>query len=426
VDQENIEQAESISVAVRICLIGATHLCHNPRLLREADSLSEAGHDVRVVTPSFTLALDQRDEQHLALRKWRHQKIDYVSEGLGGNARSIFMRGRRRMAFELHERFGGHRLAEYGYTTALPELRRQAMREPADWFIAHAHAALPAAAAAAHRWNARLGFDCEDLLAERETDPANIVRLIEKTYLSDCDYVSTPSQGIADRLQGDYGIEPPVVLYNVFPLHLAEGMSPPAERSPSPVLRLQWFGQTIGPGRGIEEAIEACGLLDESVELHLRGNPSAGFEAVLEALAAQHKVKLRLHPQIGHDDLIRSLSLFDVGLALERQENVGAALTVSNKIGSYLLAGLAIAASDTPGQREVLNQVPNAGFLYEAGKPELLAKGLQRWLDNRDAMSAAQQCAWDAARERFCWDIEKEKFLKLLGPSTLARLRQTA
>jgi glycosyltransferase involved in cell wall biosynthesis len=395
-------------------------------LLREADTLSEAGHDVRVITPSFTVALDEKDERHLAQRKWRHQKIDYLPLGVSGNARSIFMRGRRRMAFELHERFGVQRFAEYGYTTALPELRRQALREPADWFIAHAHAALPAAAAAAHHWNARLGFDCEDLLSERETDPANIVRLIEKTYLSECDYVSTPSQGIAERLQGDYGIEPPVVLYNVFPLHLAEGMLPPAERSPSPVVRLHWFSQTIGPGRGIEEAIEACGMLGESVELHLRGNPSTGFEAALEALTSQHKVKLRLHPQIGHDDLIRSLSQFDVGLALEREENVGAALTVSNKIGSYLLAGLAIAATDTPGQREILEKIPSASFLYPSGKPKLLADGLRRWLDERNALRRAQQAAWDAARERFCWDIEREKFLNLLEPSTLGQLSQTA
>ena len=411
---------------MRICLIGATHFCHNPRLLREADTLSEAGHDVCVVTPSFSLGLDQKDERHLARRKWRHQKIDYLSVGLGGNTRSIFMRGRRRIAFELHERFGVQRLAEYGYTAALPALRRQALREPADWFIAHAHAALPAAAAAAHRWNARLGFDCEDLLSDRGTDPVNIVRLIEGTYLSDCDYVSTPSQGIAKRLQGDHGVEPPVVLYNVFPLHLAEGMLPPAERSPSSVVRLHWFSQTIGPDRGIEEAIESCGMLDnEAIELHLRGSASASFVATLEALASRHRVRLKLHPQIQHDDLIRSMAQFDVGLALEREGNVGAALTVSNKIGSYLLAGLAIAATDTPGQREMLSQISSAGFLYPSGRPKLLAEGLRRWLDDRNALRGAQQAAWDAARRRFCWDVEKENLLRLLESSRSTTLAQT-
>src|SRR5260221_6207199 len=136
-------------------------------------------------------------------------------------------------------------------------------------------------------------------------------------------------------------------------------MLPPVERSASRILRLHWFSQTIGAGRGIEDAIEAAGMLDDkSVELHLRGNASTSFVTTLEALAVEHRVKLRLHPQIPHDDLIRSLAEFDVGLALEREENIGAALTVSNKIGSYLLAGLAVAASDTPGQRDMLDRIP--------------------------------------------------------------------
>lgn len=399
---------------MRICLIGVTHVSHNPRLLREADSLSAAGHDVRVVSPSFTPELDRRDERQLERRQWRHEKVDYLPLGLIGRARSVVIRGRRRGASELYQRFGGRRLAEYSYAAALPELRRQASVEPADWFIAHTQAALPIAAAAVRRWNARLGFDCEDLLSEYGTDPGDIARQIEATYLRDCDYVSAPSQNIADRLQRDYDIESPVVLYNFFPLHLATGMLSPVQRSSSPVIRLHWFSQTIGPGRGIEEAIEACGMLDESFELHLRGNPSAGFDTALEALASQHQVKLKLYPQIEHDELIRSMDQFDVGLALERSENVGAALTVSNKIGSYLLAGLAIAATDTPGQREILEQIPAAGFLYRSGTPALLAEGLQRWVNDRNALRESQQAAWDAARSQFCWDIEERKLLGLL------------
>lgn len=400
---------------MRICIIGATHLSHNPRLLREADSLAEAGHDVRVVTPSFTVALDQRDQRHVARRNWRSQKIDYLPLGWGGKTRSIFIRGRRRLAFELHERFGGQQLAEYGYTTALPEQRRQASVEPADWFIAHAHAALPVAAAAARRWHGLLGFDCEDLLSEHGTDPAQIIRRIEKKYLPRCNYVSTPSKGIAHWLEDRYPIKPPLILYNLFPLRLADSMLPPAHRTSGAMLRLYWFSQTIGPGRGIEEAIEACGLLSDRVELHLRGNLSDGYRSVLGLLAGRLKVKLEFHPSIDHDDLIRGMWEFDVGLALERTENVGAALTVSNKIGSYLLAGLAIAATDTPGQREIVDQVPAAGFLYPAGQPEVLAEKLRHWADDRSLLRAAQQSAWDAARARFCWDIEKEKFLSLLN-----------
>ncbi len=401
---------------MRICLIGVTHFCHNPRLLREADSWAEAGHDVRVVTPSFSVALAQQDQRQLARRQWHHQTIDYLPVGWIGKTRSTFIRGRRRLADELQQRsLGGRRLAEYSYTAALPELIRIASQEHADWFIAHAQAALPIAVAAAKRWKARVGFDCEDLLSEHGTDPPEIVRQIEKTYLPNCNYVSAPSQGIADWLQRAYGIKPPLVLYNLFPLSLSEGMVPPADRPATPVVRLHWFSQTIGLGRGIEEAIEACGMLKRNVELHLRGNPTNGYEPILRAMAERLDVDLKLHPQADHDHLIKTMDRFDVGLALEREENRGAALTVSNKLGSYLLAGLAIAATDTPGQRELLQQIPTAGFLYPSGKPKLLADGLGRWIDNRKELKASQQAAWDSARKRFCWDIEAAKLVPALS-----------
>jgi len=399
---------------MRICLIGAMHPCHNPRLLREADSLAEAGHEVRVVSPSYSLDLAQKDQRLMAKRKWNHQKVDYLPESWKGKVRSVFIRGRRRLAFNMYRKFSVRKLAEYAYTKALPEEIRLACLEQADWYIAHAQAALPVAAAAAKHWSARLGFDCEDLLSEAGTDPADIVRSIERAYLPHCNYISVPSKEIARWLEGNYCIEAPLVLYNVFPLSLANGMPAPDMRPASRTLKLHWFGQTLGPGRGIEEALEAAGLLGPNVELHLRGNPSKGYREILEELALRHQATLVLHDQVDHDVLIRSMQEFDVGLALERPEHRNYSLTATNKIFSYLLAGLAVAATDTPGQREVLQESPAAGFLYPGGTPSALADGLRKWLSNRSDLLKSQQAAWAAARGKYCWDIEKVKFLRVI------------
>jgi glycosyltransferase involved in cell wall biosynthesis len=88
---------------------------------------------------------------------------------------------------------------------------------------------------------------------------------------------------------------------------------------------------------------------------------------------------------------------------------------VTNKVFSYLLAGLAIAATDTPGQREILDQAPTAGFLYPAGNPTVLAEKLGNWIDSPSLLLEAKQAAWDVARSKFCWDVEETKFLHLLS-----------
>lgn len=109
---------------------------------------------------------------------------------------------------------------------------------------------------------------------------------------------------------------------------------------------------------------------------------------------------------------------YDVGLALERPENDNYSRTVTNKFFSYMLAGLAVLATDTPGQREVFNNVPAAAALYSAGDAGALAAQLQQWLDQPERLRAAQEAAWRATRDQYCWDIESRKLTaRLEAPS---------
>lgn len=398
---------------MRICLVGATHPCHNPRLVREADTLVEAGHDVRVVAPSFMPELAQKDIRLMSRRRWRLGTVDYVPHSLKGAGRSFFTRSGRRAFTELFKLTGSPRFAERAYAPAWRRMTALAIDEKADLFIAHAHAALSIAAAAATRWRSALAFDCEDLLSEGIGDPHDIVILLEKQYLLRCEYVSVPSEAIGQKLVDSYQIPAPVVLYNVFPKSMINVAMNGKEKMPSR-LKVHWFGQTIGSGRGLEEAVEALSLLLDKTELHLRGQWAPGYEQELRSLANRLKVTLIVHPCVDHDEIINSLTEFDVGLALERIDNGAYARTVSNKLGSYMLAGLALAVTDTPGQREILGEAPEAGFLYSAGDAKSLAKGLTKWIENREALQAAQTASSRAAQDRFCWDIEKEKFLSAI------------
>jgi glycosyltransferase involved in cell wall biosynthesis len=356
------------------------------------------------------------DRRLMQSRKWRLQAVDLRRHG--PQRGTWFVEGIRSKVYKQFFEAGLRtvNVAARCYVRGLGRLTALAAAESADWYIAHTQAALPAASAAAQRWNARLGFDCEDLLAESGTDPSDIVRLIEKRYLPQCDYVSAPSNCIASRLKQDYGIRSTLVLYNVFPLHLADGLVPPEQRPSRSVLRVHWFGQTIGPGRGIEEAVDAIGMIGKNVELHLRGRVSEEYRAAIEAQARRKNVisNIVFHPVVHHNDLVGTMDQFDIGLALERLNHRNYSHTVTNKIFVYLLAGLCVAATDTPGQQEVLEQIPSVGFLCPAGNPQALADGLRRWMRNPDDLRSAQQAAWDTARKRFCWDIEKEKLLQVI------------
>jgi glycosyltransferase involved in cell wall biosynthesis len=349
-------------------------------------------------------------------------RADWLHSEIGRREwfRSVMVRGRRRIAEEIFPYIRTTTFAAFSCCTSLAELRSLALLESADWFIAHTQPALPAAAAAAKRWNAKLGFDCEDLLAETGEKSCDAIRIIEREYLSACDYISATSQCMAEHVAETYKLAKPMVLYNVFPLSLAEGMLAPSLRTACPRLRLHWISQTIGPDRGLHDVFSACSGLDNQIEIHLRGRASEVDKKTLLGEAERYGVasSLHFHPRIDHDELIRTMGEYDVGLALERPEHRNYSLTITNKVFSYMLAGLAILATDTPGQREIVSQVPEVGVLYRAGDTTGLQKILKMWIEDRETMRHAQQAGWAAARSRFCWDIEQEKLLGELTKSS--------
>jgi glycosyltransferase involved in cell wall biosynthesis len=105
-------------------------------------------------------------------------------------------------------------------------------------------------------------------------------------------------------------------------------------------------------------------------------------------------------------DLVPRAAEHDIGLALEQPVNRNRDLCATNKIFTYLLAGLAVAATDTTGQRWVMNAAPGAGFVYRPGDAAGLAAGLRQLLETPGALTAARAAAREAADRRFHFEAE--------------------
>src|SRR6185295_16803786 len=116
---------------MKVCLVGATHPCHNPRLTREADTLVEAGYDVRVVAPSIMSELREKDIRHLRERSWRLQSVDYCPTGLRGKYRALKVRGARRLFQELFNLSSRESFAERAYIPALKQCSETVAQESA-------------------------------------------------------------------------------------------------------------------------------------------------------------------------------------------------------------------------------------------------------------------------------------------------------
>lgn len=411
----------------RICIITPGHVSTNPRVVKEADALAEAGYSVSVIAANFTPWARTADLS-FGTRSWRRAQT--LTFGPLSPLPSRIFQGIRQRAAKAVVAVG-----VCNASTALaaahpigPDLIRAALDVPADLYIAHYTAALPAAAIAARRHEARYAFDAEDfhlgdLPDERKYEAQRrIIRAIETRYLPGCAYVTAAAPGIAGLYADAYRMDPPTVLLNVFPLD--EAPSRPTSRGAAePGPSVYWFSQTIGPRRGLECAVRAIGLARSAPHLYLRGRPAAGYSATLHEIAAECGVADRVHilPPAPPSDMARLASVYDLGLSGEDECTRNRRVALTNKLFTYLLAGLPIVMSETPGQSQIASEFGEAARLYPSDDPMTLAARLDEMLLHPDALASARTASWRLGQARFNWDNEQAKLLDCVAAVLEAR-----
>ena len=404
-----------------VCLITSSPISYNPRALKEADALAAAGFNVRVVATQHEGWVARWDEVLMATRKWQLNVARWDHHSLG----SKYLRFSSGLRQRLCKRLAKHatfkwRIAELAYCRLYVRLLKLACKEPADLYIAHNPQALPVACRAAEKTGAAVAFDSEDYhIGEFPSDEQTglvfeLLSYLETKYLPRCSYITAPSEAISQALARRYGVSQPISIHNVFAWGDRQGLDGKIKDRRGPALSLYWYSQVIGLNRGIQDCLRAAALLTMPVQIHLRGNVTGEVKAALLKLAGKCGVAERLYfqPIVHPDELLSRAAEHDVGLALEQPVNENKFLTVSNKLFLFFLAGLAVAVTDTTGQRGQMETCPAAGFLYPPGDYRALARELQKLLDEPELLRKRKAAALEAAQERWNWEIESQHLVR--------------
>jgi glycosyltransferase involved in cell wall biosynthesis len=415
----------------RICIVTPSHLSANPRVVKEADALHDAGFDVHVVFAQSTAGHRSiHDDELLASRHWSWTKVQ--SARRAGNALQW-------TATAIRQRFLATvpawlwpftTIAERVECRAFAQLLRATQMQVADLYIGHYPAGLSVAALSARLYDAQVGFDAEDFHTGDTTDRDEIARIdfLQRRYVGGCTYLTAASRGIADALADNYDIAKATVIHNTFPWTERDALDGKYKDRRGDELSLYWYSQTIGLDRGIQDVIKAAALLGGPVQIHLRGSVDENVSQALISLAHGLGVAERLyfHPQVSPNELLSRASEHDVGLALEQGHTMNRAICVTNKLFHYLLAGLPVVATSTPGQVSILQRSsPLAGKLYVPGDIPQLAKHLEQWREHPDALRAAKAAALSAARLQWNWEIERENIVDLVTKTLAADERSS-
>ena len=398
----------------RILVVSSGPLCRQPRPLKEATALARAGYNVTVLSVRGREQDERQDAALLATHPFAKRTV---------SADSLPLRLRIWLARKLTS-LGLPSLHALGPYSAL---LRATAATPADLTIVHTELGLCVGRALVG--TRRIAADFEDWHSEdlprtaRRHRPLRQLRAAEHTLLHRAAYTVTSSHALADALHTRYGGPKPHVLTNAFPLQPSpRSVSSSADllttRDPLPATSAShsffWFSQTLGPGRGLESFLAAWQLMRTPSELVLLGEPAGDFASTLLApLSAEQRRRVHLRPLVPPDALPALIAEHDIGLALEQADNLNHDLTISNKILQYLNAGLAVVASDTRGQREVLARAP-IGLFVPVENPSAAAEALDAFLQDRPRLTACRRAARALAESHYCWEREEPRLLALV------------
>lgn len=382
----------------------------NPRLVKEANALCDAGYRVSVCYAYWAAWASEFDNEILKKVKW--QAILCGGAPTSEKTKWYWTRLRHRVSRYLTQ------FPVFLYRAmcrSYDELLGEAIHLKGDIYLAHNLGALPIVAKAGKALQKPYGFDAEDFHREETIDKNGRINKtkVEDTFIPGSSYLSAASPLIALEYAKLYPKQKIITLNNIFPKSEQFDFLPLDHEFP---LRLIWFSQTIGLKRGLQNVLRSFdSLQDVSIELTLIGQSSQKVINELTKLNLHDLHKITFIDPVSQETLLQYAAKHHIGIASETGFSKNNEIALSNKLFTYLLAGNAIAASNTVAQSLFMHEYPEVGFVYEADQSELLAKQLRYWHENRDKLEATRLASWTIANQELNWENESKKFVSLIG-----------
>jgi glycosyltransferase involved in cell wall biosynthesis len=402
------------------------------RILKEAASLRDDGHDVTIVgitRPGMPREVERDPRDGFEIVRvplpdwrwwWRWLRLPSRLWSMV-KARSIHARAGERM--DGLDWLAMWRFGTLGWARAAAKVAGRA-----DVYHGHDLTGLPAAVFARRLHNpaARLVYDSHELYVDsaatvgRPEWAVNWLRRRERAWSTEVDALVTVSEGYADHLRPRLGIERLVVVHNCPPRPTGALERPNLVRESLGLAdgtRVVLYTGGLRAGRGVAELARA--MLEPGLDsVHLGFLGFGPLAKDVEAIAADPRYGGRVHllPTVPPLEVVRWVSSVDVaGMAIQAT-NRSYELSTPNKMFEAFAAGVPVAGSDFPGFRTIVCENPGGplGELFDPTSPASIAAAIRRILElPRDQYEAMAARARRAAVERWNWETESAKLVEL-------------
>jgi glycosyltransferase involved in cell wall biosynthesis len=459
---------------LRVAMYVANDAANDTRVLREADALAEAGHDVVLVARlpgASTLSTDDRRASGARLvrvsgddgwlGRWREElawirypwrardaltrrwlrDVHAGPSGWGRAAVGVVLAiaalpwvAYRLLAWgPLGDRLpvpqpGGQLDYVVGWRRSVLPWAHAAARVAPDADVHHGHdvTALVAAVEAAGTSGARVVYDSHELYADsgRHSRQGRIarwwIRSLERRLSRHAVALVTVNTTLEETLRARLGLNRSVVVHNAPPRWVAPDPAPDLLRErlglpPGTPVVLYHGGFT--EERGLLPLLDAVlrpGMGDVHL-VYLGGGPLRDRLAS-RAMEAAAGGRVHLLDAVPPDELAGWVASADVGVMPNQPVNANERLSTPNKLFESMAVGLPVVSSDFPERRRIILDDPDGplGAVCAPTDPASIATAIRSILDvPADERRALRTRILRAAHERWNWETESVKLVAL-------------
>ncbi|WP_286883325.1 glycosyltransferase family 4 protein [Aneurinibacillus sp. UBA3580] len=379
----------------KICMLVFNAVTSDPRVTKEAETLSST-YDVLVfgIRNSTFLQNEERVNGYSVCR------IDNIRKKIDSTRLNFLTLVR----LSLNKVWGLYKLA------------RLAIQTKADVYHAHDFEMLPIAYVASKVNRGRFIYDSHELWVEQRADfPGwfkKIVMLGENFLIKKAEQVITVNESIAEELKKRYSLpEKPAVIHNF------------TKKVSGPLMVSQFAAEGIRKtivlyhggylkDRGLEEMIESARYLPADVLFRFRGD--GPLKEHLQQLAETYikEGKIEFCPPVPMKELVKEASECDIGIIPYKPTCLNNYYSLPNKLSEYMMAGLAVAASDVPEIRK-LNKKVRFGTLFDPYDPKSIAEAIIKLTQDKKMLVESKARAKEWAMTEGNWEEEGRKLVNL-------------
>jgi glycosyltransferase involved in cell wall biosynthesis len=235
---------------------------------------------------------------------------------------------------------------------------------------------------------------------------------VEQFVFPNLKNIITVNDSIAEQYKRQYGKELTVIrnvpekkLFDALPLKSRSLLALPEDKK---IIILQGAGININ--RGAEEAVQAMKYVDEAILLIVG---SGDVINNLKELAKHPDVRQKVifKPKMPFSDLISFTRIADLGLTLDKADNLNYEYSLPNKLFDYIHSEIPVLASPLVEVKKVVLH-HNVGRLIENHDPVHIAILIKEMIFNDEHQTEWRENARKAALE-LNWETEKIKLLSL-------------